>query len=436
MKARLKCVRCGEEFNVFSGLTQCPKCGGELIPELRCLKPEPVGGKGVWAWSNVLVTGVFERKVTLMEGNTPLIRALELERRLGLRRIFLKDESRNPTGTFIDRGAATLATAALGLGIMRLVTASLGDLGVSIAAYARRAGIRCKVLMPSTSPPTKIYQSLALSSSLELVSSYEEAVDKALRYGAREGSMPVTSKNPYLLDGYRTLPLEVVRELGSSPDVILVPVGDGSLAYAVWQVINALGGNSRLVGVKASSKSPILKDVSVEKPLMLKLLKEALESTGGFIVEVSEREVVSALKLLADCEGLLVEPAGATAIAALANLSRELPSNSSVVAVMTGGPARDPAALSLLVEGRELKSVKRIGSTKIKILEILAMEGPLHPYATWKLLTERYGLRISLRSIYQHFNELVKSELIEPVKGEGRRHLFRITSKGLEMIRR
>jgi len=392
----------------------------------------------VWVWSDSLATGVFEKRVSLYEGMTPLIRAHNLERILGAKEVLLKDESRNPTGTFIDRGAATVVTAALNLNVMRLVTASLGDLGISVATYARRAGIRCKVLIPATAPPVKTYQTLALADSVEFVEDYERAVHKAERYGSKAGSMPVTARNPYLIDGYRTLALELLNEVREGDAVVLVPVGDGALAWATCQILSKFTHGVRVIGVRASSTSPLLKDVAVRKPLLMDLLRDALASTGGFILEVSENDVIDAAKTLAGAEGLLIEPTGVTAVAALLKYSGEFSSPSKVVAVITGGPARDPAVLSIIAESKGLREVQRVGFTKMKILEVVAMQGPIHPYATWKILTSRYGLKISLRSIYQHFNELLSMGLVEVVEssGERRRRLFKITEKGVEYIRR
>ncbi len=437
MRKALTCPECGSSYDARLGRLICGKCGTPLLPQVPDTT-STCGEAGIWAWRDSLVTGVFDRRVTLYEGMTPLIRAHSLERTLGIGEVLLKDESRNPTGTFIDRGAATAVTAALNLKVMRLVTASLGDLGISIATYARRAGIRCKVLIPATAPPVKTYQTLALADSVEFVEDYERAVHKAERYGSKAGSMPVTARNPYLIDGYRTLALELLEEIKGRNSVVLVPVGDGALAWATCQVLSRFASDVRVIGVRVSSTSPLLKDVAVRKPLLLDLLKDALVSVGGFILEVSEADVIEASKTLASAEGLLIEPTGVTAVAALLKYSEEFYKTSKVVAVVTGGPARDPAVLSMIAESKSLRDVQRVGFTKMKILEVVAMQGPIHPYATWKILTSRYGLKISLRSIYQHFNELLGMGLIKVVEssGERRRRLFKITEKGIEYIRR
>ncbi len=437
MRNELTCVECGRTYPATSGKVKCV-CGGQLVPTL----PKSLGrvnAPGIWSWGAALVTSVFSDRVTLYEGNTPLVRASKLAKELNLKEVYLKDESRNPSGTFIDRGSATLVTAARSLGLARLVTASLGDLGVSVATYSRRAGLRCKVIMPSYITPVKAYQTAMLADSVEYVESYEESLSRAWKYGSAPASMPVTPQNPFLLDGYRTLAMEILTDLrAGKPGVVLVPVGDGALAYATLQIISKFSPGTTVIGVRASSKSPLLKDVAVDRPLFADLLKELMEHGKGYIIEVGEDDVVSALKLLARCEGMLTELTGATAVAALIKLSSDLRSTSPIISIISGGPARDPAVLRLMVSEGHPKYLTRIGFTKMKILEILALQGPLHPYAVWKILRSEYGVNVSLRSIYQHFNELSEMQLVEGTEereGGRRRRVFKVTDKGLNLIR-
>jgi len=437
MKNELTCVECGRAYPATSGKVRCV-CGGQLVPSPpKSLKR--VSAPGVWSWGTALLTSVFSDRVTLYEGNTPLVRAFKLAEELNLKEVYLKDESRNPSGTFIDRGSATLTTAARSLRLARLVTASLGDLGVSVATYSRRAELRCKVIMPSYITPVKAYQSAMLADSVEYVESYEEALSKAWKYGSAPVSMPVTPQNPFLLDGYRTLAMEILTDLKArKPGVVLVPVGDGALAYATLQVISKFSPSTTVIGVRASSKSPLLKDVAVDHPLFADLLKELMDRSGGYVIEVEEDDVVSALKLLAKCEGMLTELTGATAVAALIKLSDDLRGTSPIVSVISGGPARDPAVLRMVVGEGHPRYLTRIGFTKMKILEILALQGPLHPYAVWKILKNEYGVNVSLRSIYQHFSELSEMRLVEGTeerRGGKRRKVFRVTDEGISLIR-
>jgi len=437
MRNELICVECGRTYPVLSGKVKCD-CGGQLVPTPP-KNLQRVNAPGIWSWEKTLVTSSFDEKVTLYEGNTPLVQASRLAKELNLKEIYLKDESRNPSGTFIDRGSATLATAAKSLHLARLVTASLGDLGISVATYSRRAGLRCKVVMPSYITPVKAYQTAMLADNIEYVENYKESISKTWKYGLAPANMPVTPQNPFLLDGYRTLATEILADLRDrKPGVILVPVGDGALAYATLQIVSKFSPDTTVIGVRASSKSPLLKDVAVDNPLFADLLDELMNKSGGFMVEVGEDDVVFALKLLAKSEGMLTELAGATSVAALIKLSNDLRSTLPIVSIISGGPARDPAVLRMIVSEGHPKYLPGIGFTKTKILEILALQGPLHPYAVWKILRSEYGVNVSLRSIYQHFSELSEMRLVtgtEEKKGKRRRKVFRITDYGLSLIR-
>jgi len=438
----LKCPSCGTEYPPFPPKLNCDNCGSPLIPRIMNLKFEDVYRRvsygGIWVFKDLLVSS-GKSEVTLGEGLTPLIKAVRLGEYLGLSNVLIKDESRNPLGTFIDRGSATLMSVALNLGFKKVVVASLGDLGISISAYARKAKIKSYVIMPHSITPSKAYQALVLADKVEFTSSYEEAIRKVLK---TKDSLQVTPLNPYLLDGYRTIYYEVYSELGKHPDVLIVPVGDGALMTSLWYALKDLGGKTMIIGVKGCSSTPLLKDICVEKPLYERVIKDILQDSDGFIVEVCDKDVIEAVKLLANNEGLLIEPVGVSSIAGLVKLSinDELPSNKLVVTLITGGALRDASILRLLTDKHIMQEEGlKIGFTKLKILEILVSQGPLHPYAIWKVLRDSYGIKISLRVLYQHIEELERLGLIKISNYErigGRvRKVYEVTSKGVKLLR-
>jgi len=438
----LECPSCGAKFPPFPPRLSCDACGSPLIPRIIDLRLKDVHRKinygGIWVFKDFLISG-GKSEVTLGEGLTPLIKAVRLGEYLGLSNVLIKDESRNPLGTFIDRGSATLMSVALNLRFKKVVVASLGDLGISISAYARKAKIKSYVVMPHSITPSKAYQVLVLADKVEFTSSYEEAIGKVLK---TKDSLQVTPLNPYLLDGYRTIYYEIYSELGRHPDVLIVPVGDGALMTALWYALKDLGGKSMIIGVKGCSSTPLLRDISVEKPLYERVIKDILQDSGGFIIEVCDKDVIEAIKLLANSEGLLVEPVGVSSIAGLMKLSinDELPSNKLVVTLITGGALRDASILRLLTDKHIMQEEGlKIGFTKLKILEILVSRGPLHPYAIWKILRDNYGIKISLRVLYQHIEELERLGLIkvnnyERVRGRVRK-IYEVTSKGVKLLR-
>ena len=440
----LECIRCGKTYEPSNAILRCSYCDSPLIPRIKGLSLAHIVMKqsnvtsGIWYLSDVLVSNPKYR-VSLGEGLTPLISMNNLSKEYSLGNILMKDESRNPTGTFIDRGSAVAISVAYSLGYRKVSVASLGDLGVSVSAYARRSGMKSHVLLPQAVIPSKAYQTLILADKVDFVGSYEEALNKVMKY---RRSFPITPLNPYLLDGYRTLCYEVISQLRKAPDAIIIPIGDGALLTTFWYVLKDLGLKSMIIGVRGSTASPILRDIYVEKPLFSDVIKEVIEESEGLIIEVCESDVFNAMKELARCEGILLEPVGASSLAALMKLTLkgELSSKSLVVTIATGGALRDTSILRLLSEGKvpQPNGVK-IGFTKSKILELLISKGPLHPYAIWKLLKDTYDIKISLRSLYQHMEELEKLGFVR-VSGYSRvgkriRKIYEVTPEGINMIR-
>jgi len=433
----LKCSRCGAVQDPLAYMLKCPVCNGTLIPTVEKVHELVKENEtGVWSWGNYLMNS--SSTVSLGEGNTPLIKSVNVGVVVGVNNVYIKNESKNPTGTFLDRGSATLASAAMTFKIRKLIIASLGDLGISAASYGRRAGLKTLTYLPLSVAPSKAYQTLLLSDKVVFVSEYEEAIERTLKH--RSGDvMPVTPQNPYLLQGYRTIYYEIFYELRKHPDYIVVPVGDGGLYTMLWVALRELGGDTVVVGVKGRHDSPLMKDIAVKKPLLWDLVESAIKECGGFIIEVSEDDIVEAARLLARTEGMLAEPAGAAPIAALIKASSKFDRKSTIVAVVTGSALADTATLRALINKFiEVSGIKKIGFTKALILEILATHGSLHVYALWKVIREFRGLRISLRALYQHMKELESLGMVRVVAEEvvegRRRKVYEITEKGIKAI--
>ena len=171
---KLRCVRCGHEVGGVEYVSSCPQCGGLLITRASgCLRKGK--GSGVWVWGNGLFTSFMTPRVTLGEGNTPLIKSVKIGRSTGLT-LYFKDETKNPSGSFIDRGSATLATALKYFKIRSVVVPSTGDLSISVSTYLRRAGISSKAYVPSSVTLSKAYKTLLVSDRVKFVDSYEEAL--------------------------------------------------------------------------------------------------------------------------------------------------------------------------------------------------------------------------------------------------------------------
>ncbi len=436
---RLKCIDCGYSTTAIRTDLRCPICGGLLVVMLEDV-PTRIDGEGIWVWGECLAAGSASSKVTLGEGNTPLIKARRLGRKLGIKELILKDETRNPTGTFIDRGSATLVSMAKHMGIRKLVVASTGDLGISISAYARRAGIRTKIFMSGKAQTSKVYKTAALTDSLLITQTYEEALNRLRKYESTAGIMPVNPKNPYLIDGYRTIAYELLADAGPliKEATVIVPVGDGALITALWTVFRDINYKVRFVGVRGCSDSPLIKDMYVKEPLLKNKIEKVISETNGEIIEICEEEAIEASVTLLRHEGIMAGPIGSSTIAALSKLRS---SSDVVISIISGDSLGDAAVLRKIIDSIKGKKpqITGLGFTKSKILEILALKGPLHPYGIWKALKEEYSIKISLRVVYQHIRELNSLGYIETkgtVTEDNRvRKLYMITKKGLALLR-
>ncbi|MEM1687032.1 MAG: pyridoxal-phosphate dependent enzyme [Zestosphaera sp.] len=438
MGVRLCCVKCGYEVSEVRYVDYCPNCGGLLIAR----SPESLRrgrSSGVWAWGSSLYTSRMAPKITLGEGNTPLIKSVKIGRSIGLT-LYLKDESKNPTGSFIDRGSATLATALKYFKVRSVAVPSTGDLSISVSTYLKRAGISSRAYIPSSVTLSKAYKTLLVSDKVRFVESYEEALLKALKSAQFYGAV-VLPTNPFLIDGYRTVAIEVVHSLGKKrPLVIVVPIGDGVLAISIHYVLEDLRVPHKILGVRACKESPLLRDIYVAKPMLQEYLKR-LEDLGFIeVVSVCDDEALEASEFIVKKEGFLIGPVGASCIAALKKVLSEEMKDFITVALMSGDPLQDPYVIKALLEKtvKPEEHVVTLGFTKVKILEILAYSNPTHPYMLWKELKQKHGLDLSRRSIYKHVEELINLGLLRVVgyeKVEGRtRKIVSVTESGLKHL--
>ncbi|MEO3993663.1 MAG: pyridoxal-phosphate dependent enzyme [Desulfurococcaceae archaeon TW002] len=431
----LRCVRCGYEISEVRYIDHCPNCGGLLITRssesLRRSR-----GSGVWAWSNNLYTSRIRPKITLGEGNTPLVKSAKIGKSIGLA-LYFKDESKNPTGSFIDRGSATLVTALKYFRIKSVVVPSTGDLTISLSTYLKRAGISSKAYIPSSVTLNKAYKTLLVSDKVRFVDSYEEALSKALKNAQFYGTV-VLPTNPFLIDGYRTIAIEIIYSLGrKKPLLIVTPIGDGVLALSIHYVLEDLQVQHKVLGVRACRESPLLRDIYVAKPMLQEYLKEQdlIE-----VVSVCDDEALEASELMIKKEGFLIGPVGASCVAALKKILTKNAQNLTTIALMSGDPLQDPYIIKALLEKtvKPEEHIVTLGFTKIKILEILAYGNPTHPYMLWKELKQKHGLNLSKRSIYKHVEELINLGLLKVVgyeKVEGRtRKVVSITESGLRYL--
>ncbi len=324
------------------------------------------------------------------------------------------------------------------------MVASTGDLTISVSAYAKQARIKVKTFIPSNVSLSKAYKAMLLTDDYRFVETYDEAISKALKQGLENYRAVILATNPYLMDGYKTIVYEVISELNTRPDYIVIPVGDGVLLASIKQALKDLGlNNIKFLGVKARRETPLLREIYVKTPMFKDFIEE-LKSSGELeVIEVEEDEALEASELMIKKEGLMIGPVGSSCVASLIKTLHQggkTLKEAIVVAIVTGDSLQDPYLMRALLE-RTLKpkEIPLLGFTKLKILEILAYEGPKHPYEIWKFLRNKYAIEISKRAVYQHLNELVRNGLAivkDYVRVRGRlRKLYGITDLGLKELK-
>lgn len=303
--------------------------------------------------------------ITLLEGNTPLIRCENIPRLLGLdAEIYLKYEGLNPTGSFKDRGMCMAVTKAAEAGSKVIMCASTGNTSASAAAYAARAGMQCIVLVEGGGIALgKLAQAMIEGA---VVVEVEGNFDRALTL-VREitDEYPITlvnSVNPYRLQGQKTGAFEIVDVLGESPDYHFLPVGNAGNITAYWMGYKeylAAGKMKRLpkmMGWQAEGAAPIVRKERVDNPKTIataikignpaswKFAEAARDESGGTIDMITDDEILAAYSLLASKEGVFVEPGSAASLAGVIKSHERgvFKGGETIVCTLTGHGLKDP----------------------------------------------------------------------------------------------
>jgi threonine synthase len=287
--------------------------------------------------------------VSLGEGSTPLLPATRLSERLGVE-LWLKCEGANPTGSFKDRGMTVAVSKALEESAQAVVCASTGNTAASAAAYAARAGIPAVILQPAGAVALgKVAQARALGARLlEVRGSFEDALDAARELARRGTHALVNSLNPYRLEGQKTAAFELADELGGPPDLLALPYGGGGNTRAYALGFAELGGDlpRLLAGEAAGRAETVASAIRIVEPAHRVEAEEAIASSGGAVVSLSDDEILAAWRDLAHLEGVFCEPSSAAGVAALA---KERPDTGArAVCVITGHGLKDPEAATRL----------------------------------------------------------------------------------------
>jgi len=357
---RLECSACRPtRSRDASGLPGvCEECGAPYLVRYDALPPPEAKTLlreerwTMWRYSGWLPLADGERPVTLGEGGTPLLRLNRLAERHSFEHLWVKEEGTNPTGSFKARGLAAAMTRASRAGARHVVVPTAGNAGIAAAAYATRAGVRARVYAPTTTPRVICEQIRAFGGDLILIDGHIGDCGKAAReYAAQSGAVDVsTLREPYRIEGKKTLGLELAEQLGwRVPDAIVYPTGGGTGLIGLWKAFAELrqsgwisGTLPRLYSVQAAGCAPIVRAVEsnaeratpwenpttvaaglrVPAPLGDRLMLRAIRESGGGAVAVSDETLTAAARELQTIEAIDACPEGGAALAGAIELKR------------------------------------------------------------------------------------------------------------------
>ncbi len=349
----LECSGCGARSDAAGLRTVCPACGAPWLVRYDrpapppSLKPAVAARRGgMWRYREFLPLGAGEEPVSLGEGSTPLLRAPRLGERLGHASLWIKDEAVNPTGSFKARGLSAAITRAVAAGAAAFTLPTAGNAGVAAAAYGARAGTKVKVFAPTTTPRPLLGQMTAYGADLVTVEGHiGDCGQLSKAFAAETGAMDLsTLREPYRIEGKKTLGLEIAEQLDwSLPDVIVYPTGGGTGLIGMWKAFAELlaagwvrGPVPRLVSVQSTGCAPVVRafeehrdrcepwpspwtvaaGLRVPSPLGGALMLRALRETRGVAVSVTDDELVAGAASLSADEGIDACPEGGAAVAA------------------------------------------------------------------------------------------------------------------------
>jgi threonine synthase len=351
----LACRECGATYDLGPSHV-CELCFGPLEiayddEQLRTVSRESIeaGPRTMWRYAGLLPV---QPVVDLQVGISRLHRADNLARELGMKTLWVKDESGNPTHSFKDRVVAVAASAARTLGFEVLSCASTGNLANAVAAAAARAGMRSVVFIPHDLEPGKVVTTAVYGGTLVAVDGNYDDVNRLCAEVAGEQPWAFANVNmrAFYAEGSKTLGYEIAEQLGwRLPEQVVIPVASGALLTKVdkaWREFGRLGlleGTPyKVFGAQATGCSPvsaafaaghdvvqpvrpstIAKSLAIGNPADGPYALDVVRRTGGAIADVSDEEIVDAIRLLARTEGVFAETAGGVTVATLRKLLRE-----------------------------------------------------------------------------------------------------------------
>ncbi len=375
----LVCGACGREGEALPLATLCPDCGRPQLVRYGAPRKDPgrdLAGawrarpRGMWRFREILPLRAGESPVTLGEGDTPLIPLDRLGERLDLR-LLAKDEGRNPTGSFKDRGLSAAVTRAVLDGAESFVIPSAGNAGAALAAYAARSGRPARIYLPRDTPAGVETRCRAFGAEIvEVDGLITDCGRLASEHAARTGAFDLsTLREPYRIEGKKTMALEILEALDwTAPDAVVYPTGGGTGLIGTWKALRELEAlglvaspRTRLYSVQAAGCAPIVRawregeatapewtgarteawGLRVPRARGDFLILRALRETGGGAVAVEDGVMLEAARELLEVEGLNACIEGGAVLAAARALRERgvLRAGETVVLFNTGNLA-------------------------------------------------------------------------------------------------
>ena len=372
----LECTQCGQTcpHNRVNGVSPC--CGKVLFARYDLPRLRREGSRdafaarepNMWQFAELMPVTDPASIVTLGEGGTPLLPAPTLQKNLGIKSLYIKEEGLNPTGTFKARGISAAVSKAAELGIPGFTMPSAGNAAGAAAAYCARAGRPVQVFMPQDAPPANKKESVMAAAQLNLVDGLiSDAGRLAVAAAARHNLFDLsTLKEPYRAEGKKTMGLEIAMQLGwKMPDAIIYPTGGGTGIIGMYKAFQELlelgwieGTPPQFIAVQPTGCQPIVKafhdgaataqmwenaatladGLRVPVPFADYLILQAIRETGGTALAVDDAPMVDAMYEIAAAEGVIACPEGAATLVALKQLLQQnfLSPDATIILLNTG----------------------------------------------------------------------------------------------------
>jgi threonine synthase len=352
----LECLGCGARFAMDPRAYVCTRCGGilDVHYDYHAARGRPFSSRGVFRYMALLP--VREAREILPAGGTPLVSAPRIAERLGLARVLIKDETRNPTRCLKDRATAVGMALAIESGASEVYCASAGNAAISLAGFAANCGFPCHVFVPTHVSETRLDWLRRFGADIHVSEgTYDQAFEEAEEAGRANGWYSRNCAfNPFLVEGKKTCALEIAEEM--TADFVIAPVGDGCTLGAIGKgfrearELGLIDHLPRLIGVQAQGVRPIVDQfrgmksaegetlaasIAVRRPRnSVRLLRE-IQSSGGEMVAVTDAQIGAAQRALAEQAGVVAEFTSAATLAALETIKGV--QGATAILVITGG---------------------------------------------------------------------------------------------------